>query len=307
MSILTKTAVAMLAAAISMAASAQCSAQVIETTEALVMRQEGAPAKDEQLSALCEGAVVQYEAVRTRVEERIEYLENVAVIGDLQSLQDELEGSASIPKECAGEVGNAVDDMIEGVLKEKLADVDREKVMAAQSEMEQTLLPEYRELAQTFEEVCAFCGKKPARLRSDPLYCASQQSEEQERAAKPSRKTCDEAMIRYDNARDALLYRRDLCRQSAKIDGLDEVLFWFQGREDLPLACAVEIKSFIRDLRSHVEGKTSGARYAFAVAHEKCGRALFPIYLRYGTAVKRVCAACVDADARLGRDRVSCY
>lgn len=282
-------------------------AQVIETTENRVPQADTTAAENEKLDPLCETAVSEYEAIRKKIDDRIEYLENVAVVGGLQNLKLELEELDGLPPACAEALGHAVDHMIENVLEEKLSDVDLEKIAVAQNEMEESLVPAYRELGETFSEVCVFCGRKPGRLRDDPLLCASTVLANDVVSRKASRKDCDEAIVRYDNARDALLYRRDLCRQSAKIKGMDDVLFWFQGREDLPLSCAVEIKSYREELRTHAEGRTSGSRYAFAAAQEKCGRALFPIYLRYGQALRRVCQTCSDADARLRKDLVSCY
>jgi hypothetical protein len=43
------------------------------------------------------------------------------------------------------------------------------------------------------------------------------------------------------------------------------------------------------------------------VAQEKCGSALFPIYMRYGMSVKDVCESCKKADSKLKKDGMSCY
>jgi hypothetical protein len=271
--------------------------QVTEITEAIIAE----PQKDEEeeLSKACLSAVKSYEEVRTLIDERIEYLESVAVIGDLLELKDGMEEGAGIPKECSKEVGLAVDSMIEKALGEKAEDVDFEKMRYAAAEMEAELMPQYLKLSDVFDDVCAFCGRKPLKLAKDPLECRA--------ADLDKKRKCSNALIIYENAREALMYRRDLCRQSAKIEGMDQILFWFQGRDDLPLACAVMVKEFMGELRSRAEGKSEASRYAFAVAQEKCGRALFPIYMRYGIAVQGVCESCKNADKKLKDDEMSCY
>ncbi len=279
-------------------------AQVVEVTEDRPVRIESG--EDEKLSPSCLSAVESYEGVQSRIEERIAFLERVAVIGELVELKEDMEGRSAIPKECSKEVSLAVDSMIEKALDGDKDDVDIERVRSAASRMEADLMPEYLELSSAFDDVCMICGGKPKRLAGNPMHCAATSlltAPEQ----KVGKRQCNRATVKYDNARDAILFRRDLCRQSAKIDGMDGILFWFQGRDDLPLTCAVEIKAFMDEMRSDAEGESDASKYAFAVAKEKCGKAMVPIYVRYGMAVKDVCDSCRDADSILGKNGMSCY
>lgn len=276
----------------------EASGQVTEVTEALIA--EPQKDKEEKLSEACLSAVKSYEDVRKRIDERIEYLESVAIIGELLELKDEMEEETALPKRCAKEVGLAVDSLVEKTLGEKTEDVELDKMRYAADEMESELMPLYLELSDVFDDVCSFCGRKPSKLAKDPLECRALDSDKK-------REKCSNALIRYENAREALMYRRDLCKQSAKIDGMNNILFWFQGRDDLPLACAVMIKGFMDGMRDRAEGSSEASRYAFAVAQEKCGRALFPIYMRYGMAVQDVCELCKNADKKLKKGGMSCY
>lgn len=274
------------------------SAQVIEMNEVRRVRVEKLDEK-EKLSESCAATVKSYNEVKRRIDDDIEYLENLAIIGDLVSLREEMERLDALPEKCVKEVGFAIDSLIEKKLGEKPGDVELERLKYAADEMESELMPEYRELSSLFDDVCYVCGKKPKVLAEDPLQCKPEDNDKKLR--------CSEAMIRYDNGHDALTVRRDLCRQSAKIEGIDQILFWFQGRDDLPLTCAVQVKEFMEGLRHRAEGSSKSSRYAFAVAKEKCGSALFPIYLRYGMAVKGVCDSCRKADKILKKDGMSCY
>jgi hypothetical protein len=283
----------------------KASAQVIEVTEA--KEDEAAQGKDEKPSELCLSAVKSYEEVKKRIDERIAYLESVAVIGDLLELKDEMNGEAALPEKCSEEVGFAIDALIVKTLGEKTENVDLERMRIAAKEMEAELMPEYLELSGIFEDVCEFCGKKPRALADDPLSCRALAGRYPLDSKKRSSRDCSDSMLRYDNAREALMYRRDLCRQSAKIEGMDNILFWFQGRDDLPLVCAVQIKEFMDSVRKRAEGSSDASRYAFAVAQEKCGAALFPIFMRYGMSVRDVCESCKKAESKLRKDGMSCY
>lgn len=280
------------------------SAQVIEMTEEKVVATDDE--KEEELSRGCLSAIGSYEEVRDRIEDRIQYLESVAVVGELVRLKEDMERESGMPKECSDEVGLAIDSMIERSLKGSKDEIDMERLKSAAPDMEADLMSEYLELSDAFDYVCAFCGKKPLRLAEDPLVCKPAAANPG-RERKPGRRECNEAMTRYENEHDAIVFRRDLCRQSAKIDGIDGILFWFQGNSDLSLRCAVEIKAYIERMRDEAEGESDASKYAFAVAKEKCGRALLPIYLRYGMAVKDLCESCRDAEAKLKRDGMSCY
>lgn len=294
-------AIAILLAVIAIKASAQ----VIEITEA--KEAKASEGKEEEPSELCLTAVKSYGEVKKLIDERISYLESVAVIGDLLELKDEMNGEAGLPEKCSKEVGVAVDALIAKTLGEKTEDVDLERMKDAAEEMEAELMPEYIELSDIFEDVCEFCGRKPVALADDPLSCRALAGRYPLDSKKRSRRDCTDSMLRYDNAREALMYRRDLCRQSAKIEGMDSILFWFQGRDDLPLVCAVQIKEFMDSVRKSAEGASEQSRYAFAVAQEKCGAALFPIYMRYGISVQDVCQSCRKADSKLKKDGMSCY
>lgn len=284
--------------------SIEAAGQVLEITEVREAQSQkgGGKAKEEKLSEMCLAAVKSYEDVKKRIDDRIDYIEGVVVISDLLALKSEMAGEAGLPKKCSEEVGLAIDSIIEQKLKEDSKDVDLEKVRDAAGGMEADLMPEYLELSDVFDDVCSRCGKKPLKLADDPLECRPLGME-----GKKGGKRCSEALMRYDNARDALMYRRDLCRQSAKIEWMDNILLWFQGRDDLPLTCAVEVKEFMDDMRSSAEGSSQTSRYAFAVASEKCGKALFPIYMRYGMSVQGVCEYCKDAEKKLNKDDMSCY
>ncbi len=284
--------------------SIETAGQVLEVTEVREAQpqKEGDKAKEEKLSEMCLAAVKSYGEVKKRIDDRIDYIEGVAIISDLISLKEDMAGKAALPEKCSEEVGLAIDSIIAKKLKEESKDVDLEKVRNATGEMEAELMPEYLELSDVFDDVCSRCGKKPLRLAEDPLECRPPVAED-----KKGGKKCSEAFMRYDNARDALMYRRDLCRQSAKIEWMDNILLWFQGRDDLPLTCAVQVKEFMDEMRSSAEGSTQASRYAFAVAGEKCGKALFPIYMRYGMSVQNVCEYCKDAEKKLGKDEMSCY
>ena len=275
------------------------SAQVIETTEARETKVDK-DAEEEKLEGLCLTTVESYEEARGRVDERIVYLENVAIMGDILALKDEMEAEKGIPKECAKEVGAAIDHMIEEMLGEKADNIEMESLKSASSDMEAEMMPLYLELSQAFDEVCDACGKKPLKLAGDPLDCRRPGSE-------GKRINCSEAQTRLDNSRDALVFRRHLCGQAARLDGMDQILYWFQGRDDLPITCAVQVKEFMDEIRKRAEGPSERSRYAFAVAKEECGHALFPIYVRYGMAIKNVCDSCKKADNILKNNGMSCY
>jgi len=283
----------------------KASAQVIEISEE--RKGSASEGKEEKPSELCISTIKSYQEVKKRIDERIAYLESVAVIGDLLELKEEMKAEAALPEKCSEEVGYAIDELIEQSLGEKKEDVDLERLKDAAREMEAELMPEYLELFHIFEHVCEFCGQKPKALADDPLSCRALAGRYPLGSKKRNGHDCADSMLRYNNARETLMYRRDLCRQSAKIDGMDKILYWFQGRDDLPLVCAVQIKDFMDSVRDRAEGESDASRYAFAAAQEKCGSELFPIYMRFGMAVSDVCETCKKAEDKLKKDGMSCY
>ncbi|MFH1830900.1 MAG: hypothetical protein ABH871_09030 [Pseudomonadota bacterium] len=280
--------------------------RIIEVSEAAVQKSEEwtkDKAEEEKLSKKCDEATASYIEARETLDDWLNDLENVVVVNQLIKLKEDLEKEKNIPKECSAEIKKTIESLITKSFDVKTGSVDWDKVNMAASHMEKELIPIYKYISDTAELVCEECSYRPAKLKNDPIECSAS---DLQKNLSDKIASCQDAIKKYEREKDMLIYKRDMCLQKRKIERMDMILFWFQGRSDMPLTCAVEIKDFIDDLKESQDERRPLA-HELTIMETMCGKGLFTVYRRFGSAVSSACESCEGYDPTLEKDGIDCF